>query len=739
METGRGEIGDPKPAKRAHGARRTWQEIVCPRPTSGRAYMSGLLYVTPESWWRWLAVLSRAFFPRGRGEREGTSLARRSLHPHPNPLPRCDDAREREFELPDDSSSRRPSATKTEALLLYSLGLFGVLLVWPMAAGGAPFAYVTNAGGVSVIDTASNAVTATVPVSSPYELAVSPDGTRVYVTNFADDTLSIINTATNQVEAIVPGLVRPAQVAVDPTGSRAYIAGGVIPGYVAVLDTATNTVINTIPVGSFPFGVAVSPDGSHVYVTNTYSNDERCPGFGCVLLTVSVIDTAQAREIHREVVGAFPGGIAVNPTGTRVYVAVGQPPEGSGARLAVINPTTNRVLEWIPVGGDSLAVAPSGDYVYTAGGRGVSVVATNCDMTVANIRPNGSADAVAITPDGRRLYVTNALARTVLVIDTATNTVIDTLAVRDGAGLVVIGPEVIGTSPTPTIGRAPRPTATRRPRTSPCGDPCVVFQSCRAPCGARIVPGYCAVDCRCVAIGTETPTPTPITPSPTLPPMSHTATPTVTYTPSCACTMTQTGTRTRTGLATRTPTPTPVNGDSCRDACMPGEDCSGFLNGRFFSGLCFRDAGDCRCFEQGTITPTHTPTPPPTATGTSPPTPTETATHTRTRTPTGTPTPSRTATRTATATGTPPPTPTRPPTPTPTLTPPPTHTPPPSPTKAATPADAPSGGGCTLAPVPHSGRAAAGLLAPFLVWLVRRLRRAVDVLPRCGGTTDRWR
>ena len=35
---------------------------------------------------------------------------------------------------------------------------------------------------------------------------------------------------------------------------------------VSVIDTATNTVTATVPVGSYPIGVAVTPDGTKVYV-----------------------------------------------------------------------------------------------------------------------------------------------------------------------------------------------------------------------------------------------------------------------------------------------------------------------------------------------------------------------------------------------------------------------------------------------------------------------------------------
>ena len=59
-----------------------------------------------------------------------------------------------------------------------------MILILASSAYAAPFAYITNAvsNTVSVIDTATNNVTATVPVGiEPTGVAVSPDGTKVYV------------------------------------------------------------------------------------------------------------------------------------------------------------------------------------------------------------------------------------------------------------------------------------------------------------------------------------------------------------------------------------------------------------------------------------------------------------------------------------------------------------------------------------------------------------------------------
>ena len=88
-------------------------------------------------------------------------------------------------------------------------------------------AYITNQNSntVSVIDTATDTVIATIPVGlSPFGVAVSPDGSKVYVANTGANTLSVIDTATNTVSATVPVGFGPRGVAVKPDRSKVYVA-----------------------------------------------------------------------------------------------------------------------------------------------------------------------------------------------------------------------------------------------------------------------------------------------------------------------------------------------------------------------------------------------------------------------------------------------------------------------------------------------------------------------------------
>jgi YVTN family beta-propeller protein len=130
-------------------------------------------------------------------------------------------------------------------------------------------------------------------------------------------------------------------VAVTPDGSKVYVTNEGLPGTVSVIDTTTNMVTATIPVGLFPFGVALSPDGSKVYVTN-----QGVVGGN----NVSVIDTTTNRVNASITLVGNPFGVAVTPDGSKVYVTT----EPSG--VSVIDTATNAVTATLGIGsGDTAA------------------------------------------------------------------------------------------------------------------------------------------------------------------------------------------------------------------------------------------------------------------------------------------------------------------------------------------------------------------------------------------------
>lgn len=89
-------------------------------------------------------------------------------------------------------------------------------------------------------------------------MAVTPDGKRAYVTNHGSSNVSVIDTATNTVSATVDVGVDPFGVAITADGKFVYVTN-TGSNNVSVIDTATNKVVAEITVGSRPFGMAINP------------------------------------------------------------------------------------------------------------------------------------------------------------------------------------------------------------------------------------------------------------------------------------------------------------------------------------------------------------------------------------------------------------------------------------------------------------------------------------------------
>jgi YVTN family beta-propeller protein len=146
----------------------------------------------------------------------------------------------------------------------------------------------------------------------------------------------------------------------------------------SIINTATWTEVLRLPVGTFPVRAVFSPDDTRVFVTNKNSN------------TVSVVNNAGGGSsvIATISVGAQPFEMAVNPAGTTLYVGNFQ-----AKTVSVIALPAYVVTNTIPI--------PP-----TNGG--------------------GEPAGMQVSSDGAWLYVV-ANGADYHVIDTATNTIVDTL------------------------------------------------------------------------------------------------------------------------------------------------------------------------------------------------------------------------------------------------------------------------------------------------------------------------
>lgn len=268
---------------------------------------------------------------------------------------------------------------------------------------GQPVAYLLSAGNgvpaapsgrVHKLDTATNTVTDTVDTGGgpSISIAVHPSLPRLYVANHGgSNTVSIIDTDTMTLLTTIGTYLWPTMVAVHPSGDRVYVVTQW--GWVHVIDPTTDTIVRTIQVDGegLAFGVAFSPGGDRAYFGHG-CDGSLCPyGVG----EVDVLDTATETIIERITVGEEPRGIVVNPAGTHVYVA--NHGGTNGGTVSVISTAANAVVDTITVGPQpwSVSVTPDGGKLY---------VVNNGDSTVSVIElgARGGGSGIPVGPTEAR-------------------------------------------------------------------------------------------------------------------------------------------------------------------------------------------------------------------------------------------------------------------------------------------------------------------------------------------------
>ena len=255
----------------------------------------------------------------------------------------------------------------------------------------------------------------------PFGVAVNQVTRKVYVANYAGNSLSILNGDTGALLATINfaalGYGQPAYVAVDETLNRAYVtlhAGGRL----AVIDGASNGLLTTIEAEAGAFGLGVHPGLHRAYVT---SRDTR---------NLLVFDTITNTRLWGQT-GASSGepyALAVDAGRNRLYVLtapIGGFPDrveffslaSSGAsRLGTLYSGSGGV--W---GGTGIAVNPTTGHVFAANSADNTVTVLDGPgmywmATVPVGRDPGSA---GVNPATNRVYIGNRGDDTVqVVVDT---------------------------------------------------------------------------------------------------------------------------------------------------------------------------------------------------------------------------------------------------------------------------------------------------------------------------------
>lgn len=284
---------------------------------------------------------------------------------------------------------------------------------------------------------------ATTAGSAPAALAVSPDGRKFYIADRVSNTIRVVRTSTLVDLLPSPAAVigTPRSVVASPDGRRIYVAAQGVG--VHIMDAASAIGLDTILLATIadggrdnPQGLAVSPDGTMVLVS------EGSAGGSARVYRVS------NKQLVRSIVFAgaeAPLGVAFSPDGAHFYVAVADLTPAAGS-LRVYEVETGAPVHSEAVGAlpTALAVTPDGNFVHVtnqADGT-VSVYDTLAGGISQTVTVGASPTGIAISPDGANVYVANRDSDNVSVYNAATGGAIAApLAVGPRPIAVAINPQ----------------------------------------------------------------------------------------------------------------------------------------------------------------------------------------------------------------------------------------------------------------------------------------------------------
>ncbi|WP_260397188.1 plastocyanin/azurin family copper-binding protein [Variovorax sp. KBW07] len=291
--------------------------------------------------------------------------------------------------------------------ILIALAALSAFAATASAAG--PKAYVGNFkdSTVSVIDTGSEAVIATVPVAAgPDGIVVSANGRDVYVSGSSASAVSQIDTASDRVARSIDVGKGPQGLALTPDGKWLLVA---VNGddRMAFIDTATHAVSASVPVPK-PHTIAVQPDGRLAYVASQE------PGHFALV----VIDLAARKVVTELPLDKAPRDLEFGPDGKALYLTLAGVPA-----VQVLDAATNQWGKAIPTGvsphiAQHFAGMASGVVVVQGPGE-VMLFDPAARTAVRSIGVGKQPHWLDLSADGKKLWVSNEGSNDVSVVDLA--------------------------------------------------------------------------------------------------------------------------------------------------------------------------------------------------------------------------------------------------------------------------------------------------------------------------------
>ena len=194
---------------------------------------------------------------------------------------------------------------------------------------------------------------------------------------------------------------------------------------VSLINLATNTAVATIPTGAGPHEVAVSPNGKIAVVANY--GTQQAPGN-----SLTVIDITAKQQIKTIDLGEYrrPHGITwlrgdeilVTAEGNKALLIV----DLQTGKVALAIPTDQNVSHMVVFGRRSNKA-----FVANIGSGSVTVVDLKTRKKMTDVQTGAGAEGIDISPGEREVWVTNRAANTISIIDVNSLKIVATLESKD--------------------------------------------------------------------------------------------------------------------------------------------------------------------------------------------------------------------------------------------------------------------------------------------------------------------
>src|SRR6266852_3235850 len=287
-------------------------------------------------------------------------------------------------------------------------------------------------GTVTVVDTVARKTLREIPVGEkPEGVTWIGPGPLAAATIYHEDTVVFFNAADGRIVKKLPVPDEPYGIVSNKDGTRAWVTHE-YPGLVSEIDLKEQKVIRQLPVGAFVRGLALSPDENRLYVTEFYS---------AVLHAVDLKEWKVVDSWKGHSTDNLCRNVVVHPRRPKAYLShirskietidgAGSifphlsvcdlvPPNDKKRRSSLAMDTYNNV--YVVTNPWEAALAPDGKRLY------IIYAGTN-DMNISDVidddykeierfgnavRVGQNPRAIRVSPDGKTVYVANALDFTV--------------------------------------------------------------------------------------------------------------------------------------------------------------------------------------------------------------------------------------------------------------------------------------------------------------------------------------